>query len=215
MEKLKVNTTHWLATKKFKGEVWRNVPGYEGFYEVSNWGRVKSVKRVVGKKHIRESILSQRLNRQGYPVVSLTKDKINKYPAVHRLVAISFLPNPDNLPVVNHKDENPLNSNLDNLEWCDYSYNANYGTRNKRISELLRGQPSRCKPVAQYDLDGNYIRTWPSMIQVERELGKCKWAAVASACKGRNHTCIGSQWRIIKAGIDHKQNIGGWRKKTK
>ena len=212
MNKLEVNTTRWLTPREFKDEVWRSVPNYVGFYEVSNLGRVKSVKRMVGNKHIRESILSQRLNKQGYLTVGLTKNNEQKYPAVHRLVALSFLPNPDKLPQVNHKDENHVNNRLDNLEWCGCSYNANYGTRNKRLSEKLKGQPCRCKPVAQYDLNGDYIRTWPSMIQVERELGKCMWASIAAACKGRHHTSIGSQWRIIETGSEVERNIGAWKR---
>ena len=143
-----------------KKEYWKPVVGYEGHYQVSNFGRVKSIK--FGK----EIILKQHI-RRGYYSVGLSKNGILKRYSVHRLVAQAFIDNTDNLPQVNHKDENPLNNNVNNLEWCNSEYNNNYGTRNKRVSEkMTNGKLS--KPVLQYDLEGNLIREWASACECGR-----------------------------------------------
>ena len=110
-------------------EEWRAVPGYEGLYMVSNIGNVKSL--------IKNKIIKYFINKKGYRLVSLSKNGIIKKFSVHRLVAQAFIPNPDNLPQVNHKDEDKTNNNVDNLEWCDAKYNNNYGTANIRRSETL------------------------------------------------------------------------------
>ena len=108
---------------------WKNVniSGYEEFYEVSSDGEIKSKRS--GK------IMKQQVDASGYKTISLHLNKKNKAYKVHRLVALAFIPNPNNLPIVNHKDENKKNNRIDNLEWCDYKYNNNYGTKKERISK--------------------------------------------------------------------------------
>ena len=101
-------------------EEWRAVPGYEGLYEVSNIGNVRNVRR--------NTLLRLQKTNKGYIRVSLCKNGIQTGFQVHRLVAQAFIPNPNNLPQVNHRDENPSNNNVDNLEWCTAKYNINYGT---------------------------------------------------------------------------------------
>ena len=119
-------------------EEWRAVPGYEGLYEVSSYGRVKSIDRYVKSKSYRlhkGKVLSPGKDRNGYLFVVLSYNGKHKGITVHRLVAESFIPNPDNLPQVNHKDEDKTNNNVDNLEWCDAKYNSNYGTARIRERE--------------------------------------------------------------------------------
>lgn len=116
-------------------EIWRPIEGYEGLYEVSSYGRVKSVDRYDNNNHFRKSELMNFFYVGGYLRVVFSKNGIVKKYLVHRLVAQAFIPNPDNLPQVNHKDENKTNNNVDNLEWCDAKYNRNYGTAKIRGKE--------------------------------------------------------------------------------
>lgn len=162
-----------------KKEYWKPVVGYEGHYQVSNFGRVKSIK--FGK----EIILKQNI-RGGYYIVNLSKNGIVKTYLVHRLVAEAFIDNTDNLPQVNHKDENKLNNNVDNLEWCTHEYNINYGTRNKKASKKLS------KPVLQYTLDGEFVREWKSTIECGRN--GYDQGHVAACCRGKLKTYKGFIW---------------------
>lgn len=131
-------------------EEWREIEGYEGLYQVSNLGRVKSLFRVVirsnGKPNtVNEKILKYGMNR-GYCAVVLCKNGKRKMYKVHRLVAMAFLSNPHNLPEVNHKDENKKNNCVDNLEWCTPKYNTNYGTCiERRIDATVKNNSLRGK----------------------------------------------------------------------
>ena len=127
------------------------VPGYEGYYEVDNLGRVFSVDRIIrvndnGRiydKPVHGVLLKQTNHSQGYKTVALTKNGKTKQEYVHRIVASTFIPNPDNLPVVNHKDEDKTNNFVDNLEWCTVSYNNTYGEKTKKQAEKIRGIPHK------------------------------------------------------------------------
>ena len=115
----------------FMKEIWIDIKGFEGYYKVSNYGRVKSCSRLRKSKygslcHVEERILSQRSDKDGYKEVALSMDGKLYYFRVHRLVASAFIPNPKNLPYINHKDEIKYNNVVDNLEWCDNSYNVRY-----------------------------------------------------------------------------------------
>lgn len=118
-------------------EIWRPVVGYEGLYEVSSYGRVKSLCKYDSRnRFLRGRILRLFTDGLGYLRAQLYSNSKRKSFLVHRLVAQAFIPNPDNLPQVNHIDENPSNDNVDNLEWCDGKYNVNYGTRIDRIRDI-------------------------------------------------------------------------------
>ena len=124
-------------------EEWKSISGYEGLYEVSSYGRVKSLEisyiRKNGKMdHKPEIILRPKNNGTGYFTVCLYKNKTHKYYLIHRLVAQAFLPNPDNLSDVNHKDEDKSNNRVDNLEWCSHKYNMNYNDVQKRRSQRMK-----------------------------------------------------------------------------
>lgn len=122
-------------------EEWRDIEGYEGVYQVSNTGKVKSLERRVDYGHIkplrRERILKPKIDKDGYRHVRLQRDGTSKHVRVCRLVAIAFIPNPNNLPFVNHKDEIKSNDTSTNLEWCTRQYNVNYGTAKDRTRRKL------------------------------------------------------------------------------
>lgn len=113
-------------------EIWRPIPGYEGLYEVSNTGQVRSLDKFDSLGVFWEGKLLSKLKVRGYFMVKLRKDGIQKMCSVHRLVAQAFIPNTLDLPQVNHKDEDKTNNNVTNLEWCTAKYNMNYGTARER-----------------------------------------------------------------------------------
>ena len=173
-------------------EIWKDIKDYEGLYQGSNWGRAKSLDRYIkGKGHSLQlkkgRILKPQKNRYGYLYVNLYKNGIMKHITIHKLVAEIFLPNPDNLPCVNHKDECKSNNVVNNLEWCSYSYNINFGTRNKRMIK------KRCKPVVQYTLDGKFVKEWKSTAECDRN--GFNQGAVAACCRGERKTHKGFIWK--------------------
>lgn len=171
-----------------KKEIWKCIKGYEGLYQVSNFGRVRSLGRWVKGKNgsirfYRGRILKPGTNTFGYLFVNLFKNNKQKTITIHRLVAEAFIPNTDNLPMINHKDENKQNNNVNNLEWCTSSYNNNYGTRTERCS----------KPVVQYTLDGEFVREWKSI----RECGRNGFnsGCVCMCCRGELKTYKKYIWK--------------------
>ena len=197
----------------YLNEIWKDIKGYEGLYQVSNFGRVKSLKRNrIGKNNsqvpVIERIRKQSKDKEGYLRINLCKDDKYKWHLVHRLVAETFIPNPDNLPCVNHKDENKQNNvvwiNEDGsidydkttIEWCSYSYNNTYGTRLNRVSEKqLNGKKS--KPVYQYDLEGNFIKEWDSLNEIRRtkQFDSC---LIGRCCNNKpyHNTAYGYIWKF-------------------
>ena len=170
-------------------EQWKPIPGYEGKYEISNYGRVKSY-QYCKKQKTNERFLTPIRQTTGYCFVNLYKDKKMKLVSIHRLVAESFVPNPDNLPVVNHKDESRDNNYFENLEWCTHKYNLSYGTTRKRIAE------KNSKPVLQFDINGNFIKEWPSMSRAAESFGYAPAKSHIIDClKGRHKTAHGYVWK--------------------
>lgn len=180
-------------------EIWKDVVGYEGNYLVSNLGRIKAVPHIVTYKDrsytSKERIMSLQYDACGYLQVRLSKNAKKKTQKVHRLVAIAFIPNPDNLPEINHKDENKTNNRVDNLEWCDRNYNMQYG----KNTHLQR------KPVAQYSLDGKLIRKYESIKDAAiatgiypTNIGKCATGRIYNKQKGYySKTAGGFIWKLI------------------
>ena len=164
-------------------EIWCPIKGYESIYEVSDKGRVKSVK--FGK----ERILKPRRTPQGYLLVCLCKNGEIKQCLVHRLIAQTFIPNPDNLPQVNHKDEDKENNSVQNLEWCDRKYNINYGTRTQRQAEKIS------KPVLQYEKSGEFVKEWKSTHDVQRNLGYFH-NNISNCCNGKCKSSNGFIWKF-------------------
>lgn len=176
-------------------EIWKEVPGYEEIYWVSNKGRVRS-------KH---GILKPSTHRQGYLRIVFCVKGIRKTFQVHRLVAMVFIPNPENLPQINHKDEVKTNNfvfvNTDgtidleksNLEWCTMDYNIHYGTGQIRCRN--RGLPSNAKTICQYTLDGELIAIYPSGMEAQRKTG-INQANINNCCHHISHQMCGFVWRF-------------------
>lgn len=164
-------------------EEWKEIEGYPN-YMVSSLGRVKSLNyRRTGK----DKILNGRKNKDGYLQLNLCKDGKIKMFSAHRLVAQSFLDNPDNLCEINHIDEDKTNNKVENLEWCNRKQNCNHRSRNERIAK------SHSKPILQFNKEGDFIRKWESTTQVKRELG-FNQGNISSCCKGKLKLTRGYKW---------------------
>lgn len=174
-------------------EIWRDIKGYEGLYQVSNLGNVKSLKRVVphkvnGSRTIPEKILKLSSDGSGYLYVSLSKDGKKKNPKVHRLVAESFIPNPNNLPQVNHIDEDKSNNRVDNLEWITSLDNLNHS------NVIEKGNSSRRKKVIQKSFDGRVIAIYTSMTEAVKEIGVSNHSLISMCCSGKRKSAYNYLW---------------------
>lgn len=158
-------------------EIWRPVVGYEN-YEVSSLGRVRNFKT--------EQIRTLEKTRNGYLRVTLKINCIQYHKLVHRLVAEAFIPNPYNLPQINHINENKLDNRVENLEWCNAKYNANFGSRNEKLSI----------PVAQYTLEGVLVAIYPSAREASRQT-RIDCGSIVKVCKKQKNfkTAGGFIWR--------------------
>ena len=178
-------------------EEWRDIEGYEGYYQISNMGRVKSLERTVrcnrGYRIVPEKIMKAGENDYGYLRVELYKEGSKEQPLVHVLVATAFLDNADNLPEVNHKDENPKNNCVENLEWCNRSYNVNYGTRNKKVSEKMTNNPKLSKSILGINKISGLIVDFPSIMEASRQTG-IDQGNITRCCKGKLKSAGGYYW---------------------
>lgn len=181
-------------------EIWKDIEGYEGFYQVSNLGRVKSLERDVYYpngtiiRHMEEKILVPSLGGGGYPFVHLHKNRKIKQEYVHRLVAMAFIENPENKPQVNHRDEVKTNNVVENLEWCTSVYNANYGTRIQRCVQNHRSYKLGNNPSAKAVFCVELNKTFDCAKRAEEELGI--WGtSIIKVCKGKAKTTGGFHWR--------------------
>ena len=173
-------------------EIWKDVVGYEGKYKVSNLGNVKSLNyRRTGK----EKLLELQYHLNGYVYVLLHKNGKDYYELVHRLVAKAFLPNPENLPCINHKDENKHNNYVDNLEWCSYEYNNNYGTKNERAKEKL-SKKIMCIETGEI---------FSSLLEAERQTGIYS-SNISHSCHGRRKTAGKLHWKYVNNNEEENNN---------
>lgn len=172
--------------------------GWEGIFQVSNTGKVKRF-----YKNGTINILKGTIKKGGYQGVLLKTPEKYKATTIHRLVAQAFIPNPDNLPEVNHKDENKLNNCVDNLEWCDRNYNLNYGARNKKVSKTKTNNTYNMTPIICVETGIVY----PTIHEASRQTG-INIQNIAMCCKGtvyckrngytKRHTAGGYHWKYVE-----------------
>lgn len=180
-------------------EIWSDIKDYEGLYQISNYGEVKSFNYL--RKHTTEILKPGKSN--GYYIVSLSKNGVHSMKKVHRLVAEAFLPKPDGKDFVNHKiegdkgkimnivefnDDGSVDEERTTIEWCTQAYNNTYGTVKKRQAEKVS------KPVLQYTKDGKFVKRWSSASEVQRQLG---WfgTAISACCRGKVKSAYNYDWK--------------------
>lgn len=208
-------------------EVWKDIEGYEGLYQVSNLGNVRSLNYGCTG----EIKLLKQSTDCGYKRINLYKNGKRERYLVHRLVAMTFIPNLDNLPMVNHKDEDKSNNNVNNLEWCTREYNMNYGTIKERLSESSKGKTrseetkkkisesskgktfseetkkkiseslkgNNAKPILMYDREGNFIRRFDCIADANEHFGKPRnFTGINNCLSGRSKTAYGYIFRYAE-----------------
>ena len=191
--KVKPNSERWLSLEDLPNERWKDIKDFEGFYKISDYGRVKRLgywRKYLGRNqftefennyYIKEHILRVKCDR--YLRVQLYKStKENKFYSIHQLVAEAFIPNPENKPIVDHKDNNPLNNRADNLQWATYKENADYSWNRGRKKQYGIEHHSS-KLIGQYDLNGNLLNTYYGSGEASRATG-IRDVAIRQACKG-------------------------------
>lgn len=175
-------------------EVWKPIVGYEGFYEVSNLGRVKSLRSKTGK----EKILKPVFNYAGYNCVNLyDSNRKMKTLRIHRLVATAFLPNPNNYPQVNHRDGNKNNNSVQNIEWCTALQNVRHSYETG-LNKGVKNHPAKSKPVDMLTKDNVLIRTFPSGREAARQTGLFQ-SSINYCCTGRQRTTGGYKFRYSES----------------
>lgn len=196
-------------------EEWRTIKNTDGKYSVSNLGNVKRNEHYTivsptsthtngTKLFYKERKLNPHLNKDGYRIVKLHLEEGNvRTVSVHRLVAENFIPNQNNYPQINHIDENRINNNVDNLEWCTATHNANHGTRKEKLRKISGIR------VAQYDLQGNLIKIWDSISQASQSFGAKTTSCIRRVCKGEpgRLSYRGYTWRYVDNKVIGDSNL--------
>ena len=186
-----------------EAEIWKDIVGYEGRYKVSSLGKVLSLRYCGSDK---SHLLSPNPDHKGYLMIYLSKNGETKTFHIHRLVAKAFIPNPNNLPQVNHKDENKQNNSVENLEWCDGIYNINYGTGIKRRTETAKKSDAHILhikklhnankiPILMIDKNTKGIIKRYDCGQAAADELHISKSSIYQVCKGRRKTVGGYMWK--------------------
>ena len=170
-------------------EIWKDIPNYEGKYQISNYGRVKSLNynKTKQRKLLKPDI------RRDYLCVTLFKNNIRNRIQIHRLVAIVFIPNKLNLPCVNHIDGNKQNNHINNLEWCTHKENINHAIRTN-LRNFNMGKNPNAKKINQYDKNGNFIKQWNCIKEITNQLGVSR-DCIYECCIAKCKTAKGYIWK--------------------
>lgn len=217
-ENVKINSKRWLDPKLLLNEEFKDIKGFEGLYQLSNYGRIKSLEKYIrsaiknnSKVKRKEFIKKLQQNKLGYLHATLGKEGKTYNINIHYEIAKLFLDkkhykktnkeehkkiNLDKLEV-NHKDENPSNCRIDNLEWCTHSYNINYGTRNKKVSKIMKQKCITSIAVLQYDMNGNFINRYESLNQAGNKTNTNR-KTISLCCKGLYKQAGGYIWKFEK-----------------
>lgn len=175
-------------------EIWKPIIGFKNIYEISNLGNIKRLhtkkKKGTGNYERNEHLLKLRKNNKGYLMADLYKNNKRHQLLVHRLVAQAFCNNPNKYNIVNHKDENPLNNNAENLEWCTQKYNMNYGTLPQRIAK------ANSKGVIQKTKNNIFIKEYVSIIEAERQTGISN-GSIGDCLHNRRKSAGGFLWEYV------------------
>lgn len=174
-------------------EIWKAIKGYEGLYEVSNLGNVKTLKN--------NKVLKPYISNAKYLLVSLYKNGKRKHKTIHRLVAEAFIPNIENKTQVNHIDGNKQNNNVKNLEWTSASENLKHAyaigikkVSSKNYTTIKKAQETCKRKIIQYDLQGNFIRKWNSLKEAGTKLNIVS-QNISKVCMGQRNKAGGFIWR--------------------
>lgn len=186
-------------------EVWKDIEGYEGLYQISNCGRVKSLNY---RRHGYPQILVPKENNSGRLWIELARDREKRCFLIHRLVAQAFIPNPNGYAEINHKDENPHNNVADNLEWCNRQYNVSY------YYQRHPNGPTKCcserygnrkkLPIEQRSADGVVVRIWKNSREIFLETGMSDWS-ISECCRGNRNTAYGYYWQYANEDISGRE----------
>ncbi len=224
MEKVEFNSERWLSMEDLPNEVWKQSRFKN--YLVSNYGRIKSLRRVFCpekpetyfyKRSYPERIVRMQRNKYGYITYRFSKEGKLHNGLIHQIVAEAFVQNPNNLPCVNHKNEDKSDNRVDNLEWCSASYNSNYGTCQQRradsVREMRRNREIR---IDQYTIDGNFVRHYSKKGEID-DAGYCL-KTILRVCRKRQELSNGFVWRFtgdnFSKPISHDSKGGTIRKKV-
>ena len=204
VSKILIRKNNVKVTKPTSKECWKKICGFEDYYEISSMGRIRSMERIIPysdgrpNRHLASKIIRESFDKDGYKIAHLHKDGKSTSVRVHRLVAEAFIPNPDNLPDVNHKNEDKIDNRVENLEWCTREYNVNYGSRAKKASEA-----NTQFMYQRFTSSGEYIDTLSYRDIVKEGFD---YGFVVKAATGLYKTAYGLIWKRIPVS-EYKERV--------
>lgn len=210
-EIVNVNSPKWLSLNDLKNEIWVDIKDFEGLYQVSNYGRVKSLKRKTGNNICyKDRILKQGKNSNGYWLVILCKDHKRYTRKVHTLVGKTFIPNTENKPILDHVEPVDIDCNncVYNLRWFTMKENTQHsivlGRNSPPPKQSKKGiTHKQSKPVIQWTKDDRFIKQWGSLHEIERDLGYAR-CCITDVCKGKTKLAYNFRWTF---GIYNEREV--------